>query len=46
MKIRDLRVGMRKVNITATVESISEPKEVQSRFTGKFHKVATAVISD
>ncbi|RLG60429.1 DNA-binding protein [Candidatus Geothermarchaeota archaeon] len=46
MQIKDLKVGMRRVNIEATVESISATREVQSRYTGRVHKVATAVIFD
>lgn len=46
MNIGDLRVGMRRVNVTGVIESISEVREVQSRFTGKLHKVATATLSD
>lgn len=46
MEIKDLRVGMRRVNITATVESLSEVREVQSRYTGNIHRVATAVVAD
>ena len=46
MQIKDLRVGMKRVTITAVVGSVSETREVQSKYTGKIHKVATAVVSD
>lgn len=46
MKIRDLKDGMRRVNIVAKVLEISEPREVVSRFDGRVYKVADAVIGD
>lgn len=46
MKIRDLKDGMRRVNIVAKVLEISEPREVVSKFDGRVYKVADAVIGD
>jgi replication factor A1 len=45
MKISELKFGMRRVNLTATVTEISEPREVMTKF-GEVSRVATAVISD
>ena len=46
MKIGDLRQGMRRVDVEAKVLEISEPREVQSRYTGQRFKVAEATITD
>ncbi len=46
MQIRDLRVGMKKVNVSAQVVEISEPREVISRFDGSTNRVATATVKD
>jgi len=46
MKIRELRDGMRKVNLVAKVLEISEPREVVSRFSGETFRVADAIIGD
>ncbi|MCD6088575.1 DNA-binding protein [Candidatus Bathyarchaeota archaeon] len=46
MKIGDLRQGMRRVDVEAKVLEISEPREVQSRYTGQRFKVAEAIITD
>ena len=46
MNVSDLRVGMRRVDITVKVLEISEVREVTSRYDGKMHRVATAVVSD
>lgn len=46
MKIRELRDGMRNVNIVAKVLEISEPREVRSRYGDETLRVATATISD
>lgn len=46
VKISDLRDGMRGVNLVAKVLEISEPREVVSRFDGRTHKVADAIIGD
>ncbi|MEM2937334.1 MAG: OB-fold nucleic acid binding domain-containing protein [Candidatus Bathyarchaeia archaeon] len=46
LKIKELRNGMKRVNIEAKVVEKSEPREVLSRFKDTTHKVATAVIAD
>ena len=46
MKISDLRQGMRRVDVEAKVLEVSEPREVQSRYTGQRFKVAEATITD
>ena len=46
MKIRELRNGMKRVNVEAKVVEKSAPREVLSRFSDTMHKVATAVIAD
>lgn len=45
MKVRDLRSGMRRVDLSAHIVEISEPREVVTRF-GETHRVATAVVAD
>jgi replication factor A1 len=45
MKISELKSGMRRVSLSATVKEISEPREVMTKF-GEASRVATAVISD
>ena len=45
MKISELRAGMGKVNLTAMVKEISQPRDVMTKF-GESSRVATAVISD
>ncbi|MEM3602468.1 MAG: OB-fold nucleic acid binding domain-containing protein [Candidatus Bathyarchaeia archaeon] len=46
MKIRELRNGMKRVNVEAKVIEKSDPREVLSRFKDTTHKVATAIIAD
>ena len=46
MKIKDLRNGMRRVNVEAKVIEKSDTREVRSRFSNATHKVATAIIAD
>lgn len=46
MKIRELRNGMKHVNVEAKVVEKSETHEVLSRFRDTTHKVATATIAD
>ncbi|MEM1514498.1 MAG: OB-fold nucleic acid binding domain-containing protein [Thermoproteota archaeon] len=46
MKIRDLKDGMRGVNLVAKVLEVSEPREVISRFDGRAYRVADAIIGD
>jgi len=46
MKIRDLRSGMRSVNVTGKIVEISPPREVRSRYGNTTHRVATATLQD
>lgn len=46
MKIKDLRDGMRRVNIVAKVIEKSETREVRSRYRDETYRVADAIISD
>lgn len=46
MKIKELRNGMRRVNIKAKVIDKTTPKEVTSKFKGATYRVATAIIAD
>lgn len=46
MKIRDLRDGMKKVNVVAKVVEKSDPREVHSRSRDATYNVADAVVSD
>jgi len=46
MKINELRDGMKRINIEATVTERSDPREVTSRFKDQTYKVATAIITD
>ncbi len=46
MKIKELRDGMRRVNLVAKVLEISEPRKVVSRFSGQVFRVADAIIGD
>lgn len=46
MKIKELRNGMKRVDIEAKVIEKSALREVLSRFKDVTHKVATAVIAD
>lgn len=46
MKIKELKDGMRKVDVTARVLEVSEPREVISRFSGQVFRVADAIIGD
>ena len=45
LQIKDLQVGMKKINLKATIEDISKPKYVVTRF-GNHARVANATISD
>ena len=45
LQIKDLRVGMKKVNLKAKVVEVSEPKAVVTRF-GNHANVANALVSD
>lgn len=46
MKIKDLRNGMKRVEIEAKVSEKSETREVMARFSDTTHRVATAIIGD
>lgn len=46
MKIKELRDGMRRVDVVAKVIEKSEPREVHSRSKDTTYNVADAVISD
>jgi len=46
LKIKDLRDGMRRVNVVAKVIEKSEPREVRSRYRDETYRVADAIISD
>jgi len=45
LQIKDLRVGMKKVNLKAKVVEVSKPKSVVTRF-GNHANVANALVSD
>ena len=46
MKIKDLKNGMRRVDVTAKVVEKSSTREVQSRFKNETHHVADAMVTD
>ncbi|UCH70175.1 MAG: DNA-binding protein [Candidatus Bathyarchaeota archaeon] len=46
MKIKDLRDGLRQVDVVAKVIEKSDTREVRSRYRDETYKVADAVISD
>jgi len=46
LKIKELRNGMKRVNVVAKVIEKSDPREVISRYKDEVYRVATAVISD
>ena len=46
MKIKELRNGMKKVNVVAQVTEKSDPREVQSRYKNETYQVADALVSD
>jgi len=46
MKIKELRDGLRNVNVVAKVIEKSEPREVRSRYKDETYRVADAIISD
>ena len=45
LQIKDLRVGMKKVNLNATILEVSKPTFVVTRF-GNYASVANAMVSD
>jgi replication factor A1 len=46
LKIKELRNGMRRVDVEAKVLEKSSTREVMSRYKDVVHRVATAIISD
>ncbi len=46
MKIKELRSGMKKVNVVAKVTEKSDTREVQSRYKNETYQVADALVSD
>jgi replication factor A1 len=46
MKISELRDGMKRISIQATVTEKSDPREVTSRYGDQTLKVATVIIAD
>ncbi len=46
MKIKDLRNGMKRVNVEAKVTEKTDTREVSSRYKDETYKVATAMVAD
>jgi len=46
LKIKDLRNGMRRVDVEAKITEKSDPREVKSRFKDETYSVADATIAD
>ncbi len=46
VKIKELRDGMKRVNVKGTVTEKSDPREVTSRFKDQTYRVSTAIMSD
>ena len=46
VKVKELRDGMKRVNIKGTVTEKSDPREVTSRYKDQTYRVATAVMTD
>jgi replication factor A1 len=46
MKIRDLRNGMKRVEVEAKVLEKTTPREVMSRYKDETYRVADAIVSD
>ena len=46
MKIKELRDGMRRVDVEATVVEKAPTREVMSRYKDVVHRVANAIVSD
>ncbi len=46
MKIKDLKNGMKKVEVEGKIVEKSEPREVASRFKNETYNVADAVVAD
>jgi len=45
-KVKELRDGMKRINIRGTVTEKSDPREVTSRFKDQTYRVSTAIMSD
>ncbi len=46
LEIKDLRNGMKRVNVEATVVEKGDAREVQSRYKDESYKVCTAMVAD
>ena len=46
VKIKELRDGMKRINIKGTVTEKSDTREVTSRFKDQTYRVSTAIMSD
>jgi len=46
VKIKELRDGMKRVNVKGTVTEKSDPREVTSRFKDQTYRVSTAALTD
>ena len=46
MKIKDLRDGMRRINVEAKVINKSDAREVRSRYGNQTYQVADAIVED
>ena len=46
MEIKDLKNGMRRVDVTAKVVEKSSPREVRSRYKNETYNVADAIVTD
>jgi replication factor A1 len=46
VKIKELRDGMKRVNVKGTVTEKSDPREVTSRFKDQTYRVSTAILTD
>ena len=46
VKVKELRDGMKRINIRGTVTEKSDPREVTSRFKDQTYRVSTAIMSD
>lgn len=46
MKIKDLRNGMKRVDVEAKVIEKTETREVRSRYKNETYRVATVIVSD
>ena len=46
MKINELRDGMKRVSVEATVTEKSDTREVMSKYKDQTHRVATTIVGD